>query len=283
MSKHKIFHQSLMGGAYVGFGGLLALCIAGNLGGVGTLNPAIPKFAFAALFPVNLLLVITTGGQLFTGNTATVAAAKYEGLVEWREFGKALLMSLLGNIAGCSLFALAASYCGVVNGGAAAMAKSMAVAKCATPFGQTFVKAILCNWMVTLAVFLSGAANDLTGKIVGCWFPISTFVGIGLEHSVANMFLFPAALMAGASLTFADAIWKNLLPVCLGNLVAGSLIVAASYSYQFGNLGKYRRNLFLAKQAKYEEKVAERKRRYAIMSNKPGRVDKVVAKVASFF
>jgi len=231
-------HQSILGGAYVGFGSLLAFCIAGNLGGIGVLNPAIPKFAFAALFPVNLFLVLTTGGQLFTGNTATVAAAKFEGLVKWREFGKSIGLSLLGNLVGCGVFALAASYCGVINGGAATMVKSMAVYKCAATFGQTFVKAILCNWLICIAVFLSGAANDLTGKFVGCWFPVSTFVGIGLEHSVANMFLFPAALLAGASLTVRDVLWKNLVPVCLGNLVAGSLIVAASYSYQYGNLGK---------------------------------------------
>jgi hypothetical protein len=64
MQKRKILHQSILGGCYVGFGGLLSLCIAGNLGGIGATNPGIPKMAFAALFPVNLLLIVTTGGQV---------------------------------------------------------------------------------------------------------------------------------------------------------------------------------------------------------------------------
>ena len=64
MQKRKILHQSILGGCYVGFGGLLSLCIAGNLQGIGAANPGIPKMAFAALFPVNLLLIVTTGAQV---------------------------------------------------------------------------------------------------------------------------------------------------------------------------------------------------------------------------
>ena len=79
MPKSKIFHQSVLGGCYVGYGGLVSLCIAGGLAGIGAANPGIPKMAFAALFPVNLLLIVTTGAQLFTGNSAAVAAAKWEG------------------------------------------------------------------------------------------------------------------------------------------------------------------------------------------------------------
>ena len=88
MSKTKIFHQSVLGGCYVGFAGLLSLSVAGNLNGIGANNPGAIKMAFAALFPVNLLLIVTTGGQLFTGNSAAVAAAKYEGLVEYRQLLK---------------------------------------------------------------------------------------------------------------------------------------------------------------------------------------------------
>lgn len=284
MSKHKIFHQSVLGGAYVGFGGMLALSIAGNLAGISTLNPAVSKFTFAALFPVNLLLVICTKGQLFTGNTATVAAAKYERLVEWREYFRSLTCSLIGNIVGCGLFAWAAMYCGLLNGGAGNMAIGMATGKCAAPFGVNLVKGILCNWMVSLAVFLASASNDLSGKIVGCWFPISTFVGIGLEHSVANLFLFPAAIMAGASLTVGDVIVKNLIPVVLGNLIAGSIVVAASYSYQFGNLGAYRRDLFLKRQEEYEKRIAIRKKeREQYELENPSKLRRAMKKVVELF
>lgn len=114
------------------------------------------------------------------------------------------------------------------------------------------VKAILCNWMVSLAVFMAGASNDLMGKLVGCWFPISTFVAIGLEHSVANLFIMPCALLLGAKITISEVIFKNLIPVVLGNAIAGTLVVAASYSYQYGKLGKKSREKFREQLAKYE-------------------------------
>jgi formate transporter len=241
----KILHQSIMGGAYVGFGGLLALSVAGNMSGIVFSNPGLVKFTFAALFPVNLLLIIMTGGQLFTGNSATCTAAKWEGMIRYSGLAKNLAFSLLGNIIGCAIFAHTAYYCGLLSGGTANLIKTTAVAKCGGAFMPTLVKGILCNWMVSLAVFMAGASNDLCGKLVGCWFPISTFVGIGLEHSIANLFILPCALMlGGTNLGLNDIIFKNIVPVLLGNFIAGAFIVAASYSYQFGRLGKKSRENF---------------------------------------
>jgi formate/nitrite transporter len=259
MSKRKILHQSIMGGCYVGFGGLLSLSIAGGLAGIGAANPGIPKMAFAALFPVNLLLIVMTGGQLFTGNSAAVAAAKFEGLVEWRELAKSWSVSIVGNVIGCLLFAFAANYVGLMTGGTAELCKATALNKCRNSFMVTVTKAILCNWMVSLAVYLAGASNDLVGKLVGCWFPISTFVAIGLEHSVANLFILPAALMLKVPLTVTDILVRNVIPVLIGNAIAGALVVSGSYSYQFGNLGKKSRERFQKKLKAYEaRKAAER-------------------------
>jgi len=120
----------------------------------------------------------------------------------------------------------------------------------------------MCNWMGSMAVFLSGAANDLTGKMVGCWFPISTFVGIGLEHSIANLFILPLAMMLGAPLTLSTIITKNLIPVIIGNGIAGALIVAGSYSYQFGRLGGLQRAIFAEKLANIKAEL-EIKRKLA--------------------
>ena len=133
----KIFHQSVMGGAYVGFGGLLALSIAGNIPGVAGTNPGLVKMAFAALFPVNLILILMTGGQLFTGNSSTVAAAKFEKMIQWRGLWKSFGVSLLGNIVGCTLFAFAANYCGLLAGGTANLATKTAIAKCSSAFGPS--------------------------------------------------------------------------------------------------------------------------------------------------
>lgn len=238
MPKTKIFHQSVLGGCYVGFGGLVSLTIAGGLAGLGAANPAVPRLAFAALFPVNLLLIVTTGGQLFTGNSAAVAAARWEGLVTWRQLHRNWAVSIAGNVVGCALFAWAAWYVGLLKEGTAAMLSSTAWSKCRNSLGPTIVKAILCNWMVSLAVCLAGAANSLCGKLIAVWFPISTFVAIGLEHSVANMFILPAALLLGVPLTLRDVILRNVGPALIGNALAGALVVAASYAFQFGKSDK---------------------------------------------
>lgn len=259
LAGRKILHQSILGGCYVGFGALVALSIAGNIGGIAGANPGISKMAFAALFPVNLLLIVTTGGQLFTGNSATVAAAYWEHLVDENQLAKSWAISIIGNIIGCGLMAILANYVGLLSGGVADMVKGAAMGKVGATFGQTFIKAILCNWMVSLAVFLAYASNDLAGKLVAVWFPISTFVAIGLEHSIANLFLLPAAMLAGAPLTLGTAIFKNLIPVFLGNAVAGALVVAGSYSYQFGALGGKRRALFAEELKLYEENKQQRK------------------------
>jgi len=257
LPKRKMFHQSILGGCYVGFGGLISLMIAGNLGGISGANPGVAKMAFASLFPVNLLLIVNTQGQLFTGNSATVAAAKLEGFVSWNDLVTNWFVSLAGNIVGCSLFAAATIAAQVLNPGATALCLNTAVAKCNVGLVPILIRAILCNWMVSMAVFLSGAANDLTGKLVGCWFPISTFVGIGLEHSIANLFILPLALMVGggAGLSLSAIITKNLIPVIIGNGIAGSLIVAVSYSYQFGRLGGLRRKIFAEKLANIQKRL----------------------------
>ena len=262
-SDRQVLHQSILGGAYVGFAGLLCLIVAGNLPGIAESNPGLVKMAFAALFPCNLLFITTTGGQLFTGNSATVAAARYENKVTNREMLNSWGVSLLGNIIGCGAMALAASYTGLLSGGAATLTASMATSKVfGSTVAQILVKATLCNWMVSLALFLSGAASDLTGKLVGIWFPISTFVAIGLEHSIANLFLLPSALLLKVpGLTLGNIIFKNLLPAIIGNAIGGALVVAASYSYQFGSLGKDHRTAFGARLKRYEARK-EREQQY---------------------
>jgi len=232
----KVLHSSIMGGAYVGMAGLLSLSVAGNLGPEVAMG--VQKFVFAALFPVNLLLVLQSGCQLYTGNTATVSAAFLEKKVKLLQVVRSFALSWVGNVIGCGGLAVAAWYTGLLGGGAGEMAVATVAKKCGGTLGQTFVKAILCNWLVCMAVFLSTQAKDMTGKMVGIWFPISMFVGIGFEHSVANMFILPAGLLSGSPLTYMQTVMANLLPVTIGNLLAGAGIIAGGFFYQFGSFGK---------------------------------------------
>merc|ERR1711870_143193 len=129
------------------------------------------------------------------------------------------------------------TYCDLNVGLTAKLAVKVAEKKIAKDFFVTFFKGIGCNWLVCMAVFLQGQAQDMTGKMVGIWFPISCFVAIGFEHIPANMYMIPLGMLAGADVTVVDCLVWNFLPTTLGNTIAGSFIVAGGYSYAFGRLG----------------------------------------------
>jgi formate/nitrite transporter len=246
----KVFHQAFVGGCYIGFGGLLSMVIGGQLPNA---DPGTQTFVFAALFPVNLLLILLTGGSLFTGNTAAMPAAVFEGKTNWLQALRCLATSWVGNFLSCIIFALLTEYAELCptdydsGTGCGLLAAKVVQKKVASTFRQTFVKGIMCNWMVCMAVFLSCQAQDMTGKMVGIWFPISAFVCMGMEHSVANMFMLPLGFITGQNVlaqggTFdvgaGTIMVANMIPVSLGNFFAGAVCVAASYSYAFGKLGE---------------------------------------------
>ena len=105
--------------------------------------------------------------------------------------------------------------------------------KIALGWTKAFWRAVGCNWIVCLAVWLSIAADDIIGKIFAMWFPIMGFVAMGFEHSVANMFFIPAGMFAGANVNLGQFLFSNLLPVTLGNIVGGLVFVAGIYYYLY--------------------------------------------------
>lgn len=253
----RLLFSSALGGCYVGMGAMVSLAVAGNSAGIAAADPGLQKFIFAALFPMNLLLAQQCGGMLYTGNTASMMAAVCEKRVSWGDMGRVLALSWLGNLFGCALFAIACKYAGVMEGGAGVLAAKTLVAKTSAELGPVLIKAVFCNWLVCLAVVLSTQAKDMGGKYIAIWLPVSTFVSIGFEHSVANMFLLPAGLMSQDSITLWTALNKNLIPVTLGNALSGSLLVGATFSYLFGTLGKDSiRNYPSASPSQYDGKTA---------------------------
>jgi formate/nitrite transporter len=236
-SSIKIFHQAFYAGIYIGFGGMLSMVVAGGLDGTVEENPTIQTFVFAALFPVNLLLILLTGGVLITGTAATVPAAVFEGKLHWMQILRTFALAWVGNCLGALLFAGFVEVCNLNVGLTAKLAIKVAEKKIKEDFFVTFLKGIGCNWLVCMAVFLMGQAQDMPGKMVGIWFPISCFVAIGFEHIPANMFMIPLGMIAGADVSVWDCIWRNYIPVTLGNIFAGSICVGAGYSFAFGRLG----------------------------------------------
>lgn len=103
---------------------------------------------------------------------------------------------------------------------------------------QAFARGILCNWLVSAAVWVANATTSAPGKAVAVWFPISAFVALGLEHSVANMFFIPLGIALGANVSISQFLVANLLPVTLGNIVGGALCIATAYAVCYGKMGE---------------------------------------------
>eukprot|EP00929_Paragymnodinium_shiwhaense_P031924 TRINITY_DN1777_c0_g2_i2.p1 TRINITY_DN1777_c0_g2~~TRINITY_DN1777_c0_g2_i2.p1 ORF type:complete len:291 (-),score=42.85 TRINITY_DN1777_c0_g2_i2:233-1105(-) len=234
-----VFSQSIYAGCYLGFGALLATKISGSLPGLTEDNPGLEDFVFAALFPVNLLLILQSGGILYTGAAAACPAALYEGKSKVLGVLRCLVLSWIGNCSGAFAFAIFTKYCKLLEGPTALKAVRILEKKTSFDFLTTFLKGIGCNWMVCMAVLLAGQAQDMSGKYLAIWFPISTFVMIGFEHVPANLYLCTIGLMAGSdNVSFWDVLCKNWVPVTLGNFVGGGIMVAGGYSFFYGRLGE---------------------------------------------
>lgn len=110
----------------------------------------------------------------------------------------------------------------------------LALKKTSYSFGATLTKGILCNMLVCMAVWQGNAAQDICGKLLGIWFPISAFVTSGYEHCIANMFVIPLAMRLGAPISVHTFLVKNLIPATIGNLIGGGIFVAMAFGLSFG-------------------------------------------------
>jgi formate/nitrite transporter len=220
----RVWQLGLLGvlaGVYISFGGLVSLV---------ALNEGMGRIAAGTVFSVGLVLVVIAGAELFTGNIIMIVGA----ITRQYSMGKLLrnwLAVYLGNWAGAYAFAVAVMAAGLLGSvgalnGLGTLAATVADAKLALPFGEAFVRGVLCNMLVVLALIMAMLARDIVSKILCCIFPIMTFVACGFEHCVANMFLIPAGLLAkGMPLADQWVMMRNLVPVTLGNIVGGLLIL----------------------------------------------------------
>lgn len=177
-------------------------------------------------------MTLVSGGELFTGNTALVTAAYMEGKTSKENLAKNWCWSYLGNFAGSLLLAYLAFKSGTLGGGPASVA--IATAKCSLSWDVAFIRGILCNWLVCMAVYMASGCSTMIGKMTAVWFPISAFVALGLDHSVANMFIIPLGILRGADISIAQMFTNNLIPVTLGNIVGGAVCVMAPFGTSFG-------------------------------------------------
>ncbi len=223
--------RGILAGAFLGYATSLVFVV---------LSQGIAPIVGAILFPVGFVILVLLGLELVTGNFALLPAGVMAGTVSvsklLRNWGWVYLGNLIGSLLYAALFYLAITSWRTGNGGAiadlvkqAAQKKTLAYAALGpSGWGTAFVKAILCNWMVTIGAMLALVSRSTIGKITAMWLPIMTFFALGFEHSVVNMYLIPSGMMFGAPISVRQALVWNLLPVTLGNVVAGALLTGVA-------------------------------------------------------
>jgi formate transporter len=236
----RVLVSAFLAGAYISFGALVAITVSSGLAPEtwGTL----PTLFMGAAFTLGLVLVLIAGSDLATGNMMLVPLGAMRGKISGGDVAKNLTLVLLGNLVGALFVAFFLAVQTKVIGDADSEGSalltferlvSIAEGETEHTAWETFLRGVGCNWLVCLAVWMSLAAQSVSGKILAVFFPVMAFVAMGFDHVVANMFFIPAAIFADVpGIGWGDSLWNWLL-AGLGNLVGAVLFVATSYWYLF--------------------------------------------------
>ncbi|MEK3699998.1 formate/nitrite transporter family protein [Paenibacillus sp. FSL R10-2199] len=225
--------------------GIMQLIVRGSLGGAilacattlaftATAQTKIPMVG-ALLFPVGFVMIILLGLELVTGSFALVPLAVLEKRTTIKRMLGNFFWVIIGHLIGCAVYA--ALYGLTITKMGTDMSNPLIQTLISTSEAKTtayksmgaegmtlvFIKAMLCNWMVTLGAVMAMTSKSTSGKIFAMWLPILTFFGQGFEHTVVNFFVIPAGMMLGANVSFADWWIWNGIPVLIGNFAGGLL------------------------------------------------------------
>jgi len=247
----KIIVSSFLAGAYIAFAAQLMTTVTHDMAGY--FGIGFSSFIGGSVFGIALVLVLVAGSDLFTGN-CLLSMGWLNGNLNTPQVLNNWTLVYAGNFIG-SLFLVWMMYASDIWGGhgsqIGAHAVSIAYKKTHLTFMEAFTRGMGCNWLVCLAVVIVAAGQDTTGKILGAWFPVMAFIASGFEHCVANMFIIPAGLVAKLDPAIAEVViskhptWDlsslnlysffvhNLLPVTLGNIVSGAVLVGGIYWYLY--------------------------------------------------
>lgn len=266
----QLFLRGIMAGVYIAVGA--AFCTIAQTGVAPLLGAGVAKFMGAAVFPIGLIAIVLTGMELFTGDAMLLPMAVWSGKSSYAKLITNWTWVYFGNLVGSLAFAAMMIIAPFTQGNLVAAepnafgltAASIAVAKILTykSVGSmgllaAFVSGIGCNFIVCLAILLAITAQDVIGKMAAIWFPIMTFVAIGFEHSVANMYFLPAGkwiidlfpslltkadakgallfplLAKNGPITWGDIWFWNIIPVTFGNIIGAMIVIGATYHYCF--------------------------------------------------
>lgn len=219
---------SALAGIYLGFGIALIFTIGGPLAAAG--SPWV-KLIMGASFGIALTLVIFAGSELFTGNNMVGAIGGLSNSLSWAQVVQLNAWSWLGNLAGSLGLAWLVIQSGVfAKGPTSELIEKVAAVKMSLPAWELFVRGILCNWLICLAVWMAGRTSNDTAKLILIFWCLLAFIGIGFEHSIANQsFLGMALFLPHDTAVSWTGFWYNQVFVVLGNLVGGGLLVGGLY------------------------------------------------------
>lgn len=235
------FFLAVQAGAFIAFGAAFFTFVTHD----SALGVGLTKLIGGATFSLGLILVIIAGADLFTGDTLMVMGC-FTGKIKVRQMLRGWLFVFLGNLGGALAIVSLVYFSGHWLGNSGAVGRqALAIAnhKVNLTFAEAFASGMLCNILVCLAIWLCYSSRSVTDKILSIIFPITAFVAMGFEHSIANMYFIPAGLLLkgnpdivnllpGAdltNLTTSGFIINNLLPVTIGNMIGGALFVGTIY------------------------------------------------------
>ena len=223
---------AVLAGAFIALGGAFYLAV---LSGVDDITGPV-RLAGGIAFSLGLILVIVGGAELFTGN-ALMVMALVDRRISFVHLMRNWGIVFLGNAVGAWMILGLCQSAGLVTGDFAEIARKVTEAKFQLSTNAAVARGILCNALVCLAVWLSFSARTAAGKVLVIILPIAGFVVLGLEHSIANLFLLPLGLLAGAEGGVREVL-LNLFPVTVGNIIGGAGGVAFFYWVAYGHGGK---------------------------------------------
>jgi formate transporter FocA len=249
MPTGSLFVLAVLAGAFISLGAVFSTVVTAG----GGMAPGLARLLGGLVFSLGLVLVVVAGAELFTGN-ALVVIATASRRVRMRALLRNWLIVYVGNFVGALLTTLGVVWSGIYERGDGAVglrALETAAAKTSLAADEAMLLGIFANALVCLAVWLSLSARSVTDKVLAVIFPISAFVAAGFEHSIANMYFIPAGLllrswapdsfwaMTGArpvdypTVTWPDFLVGNLLPVTIGNIVGGAVLVGLVYWFVY--------------------------------------------------
>jgi nitrite transporter len=231
------FILSALAGCYVGFGIILIFSIGGPISVSG--NTAYLKLIMGASFGIALSLVIFAGSELFTGNNMVFAVARLKNRVAASDIFKLFFLCYLGNLAGSALLAWMVVNSGSLSESTAKLILHVSILKTKPEFHELILRGILCNWLVCLAVWVSGRTQNDAAKLILIFWCLFAFIASGFEHCVANMTLLSMGLLLPGETDFGitQAIY-NLVWVTIGNFAGGAFFVGGVYWLAEGQTAK---------------------------------------------